>query len=223
MKKPRIVVFASGSKDGGGSGFENLVSHTRTSSGDLNAEIVGVISNHSEGGVRKRAQALGVSFLHFPGPWEAEAYKNIVTQFGAEWFALSGWLKPVRGLSPKHTFNIHPALLTLQDGAFGGKGMYGHHVHDAVAKALEAGEIDCSGITMHFVTDEYDRGPIFFEHIVELTKDMDAEKIGKAVNALEHKWQPRITNMVVHEEIAWDGGNPQSLKVPLDYQFLPKE
>ena len=75
---------------------------------------------------------------------------------------------------------------------------------------------------MHFVTDEMDRGPVFFEHRLPLKKGMSAEEIEKAVRQAEHEWQPQITNMVVHGEISWDGKDPASLKVPPTYQYLPR-
>ncbi|MDO8576530.1 MAG: formyltransferase family protein, partial [bacterium] len=71
-----------------------------------------------------------------------------------------------------------------------------------------------SGFTMHFVTDEMDRGPAFFEKRIPLKQGMTAEEIAKAVNKAEHEWQPKITNMVVHGEIRWDGKVPRSLVAP---------
>src|SRR5262249_35493889 len=151
------IVFASGTKDGGGSGFENLAK-----SDELDAEIIAVVSNHEHGGVRARAGKLGVPFIYFQGPFDAENYKKIVADTKAQWFALSGWLKKVEGLDPAKTFNIHPALLSLQNRRFGGPGLYGHYVHEQVKEGFDAGEIAESGVTMHFVTPEYDKGPIFF-------------------------------------------------------------
>ncbi len=216
MGKPRLIVFASGTKDGGGSGFENLVR-----SKDLDAEIVAVVSNHEHGGVRERADRLGVPFIHFNPSQHSNILKNvgvlyqsIVQKNGAEWVALSGWLRHVSGLDPTKTFNIHPALLSQLDHRFGGKGMYGHHIHEAVKAALDAGEITESGFTMHFVTDEMDRGPAFFEHRVPLRQGMTVEEIAKAVNLAEHEWQPKITNMVVHGEIKWDGKDSATLVTP---------
>lgn len=229
--KPRIIVFASGTKDGGGSGFENLVRASRNGlslasardnsllQSELDADIVAVVSNHEHGGVRERAERLGVPFIFFSPNSD---YRKIIEDSGAEWVALSGWLKHVKGLDPRKAFNIHPALLSQLDGRFGGPGMYGYRVHKAVKAALDAGEITESGFTMHFVTDEMDRGPVFFEYRVPLRKGMSADEIAKAVNVAEHEWQPRITNMVVHGQIAWDGKNPTSLKVPAGYQYLPR-
>ncbi|MEK9154282.1 MAG: formyltransferase family protein [Patescibacteria group bacterium] len=217
--KPKLIIFASGTATGGGSGFENLV--VATKSGVLDAEIVAVVSNHDHGGVRERAERLGVPFTYFAGPYDAEHYQKIVTDMRAEWIALSGWLKFVKGLDPRRTFNIHPALLSQLSGRFGGEGMWGHRVHEAVKIALDSGEITESGLTMHFVTDEYDRGPVFFEHRVPLQKSMSSEDIAKAVNKAEHDWQPKITNLVVHGEIRWNGINPETLVVPGSYSYLP--
>lgn len=219
MTQPKIVVFASGTKDAGGSGFENLVNHSR--GGELDADIVAVVSQHEHGGVRERADRLGISFIHFNSSPE-QGYREIMDSTDAEWAALSGWSKLVHGLDPQNTFNIHPALLSQLDGRFGGKGMYAHHIHDAVAAACISGEISESGFSMHFVTDEYDRGPVFFEKRIPIGKDMTPEDIQKTVQAVEHEWQPRITNMVVHGEISWDGKDPRSVQCPAEYESLPK-
>ncbi len=209
MTKPRLLIFASGTASSGGSGFENLIT-----SPDLDAQIVAVVSNHEHGGVRERAKRLGVPFVYFSGPFDADHYRKIVRDSGAEWVALSGWMKQVVGLEPARTFNIHPALLSFNRGRFGGQGMYGHHIHEAVKQALDAGEVVESGFSMHFVTQEMDRGPNFFERRVPLSSGMSADDIAKAVNVAEHEWQPKVTNMVVHGEIRWDGNDPTSLVVP---------
>ena len=223
MSKPKLIIFASGKRSGGGSGFENLAG-----SKELDADIVAVVSNNERGGVHERAMQLNLPFVYFNPPEHsyilknvrmscgsvAEAYREIVEKTGAEWIALSGWLKHVSRLDPAKTFNIHPALLSQFDGRFGGKGMYGSHIHEAVKKAFDAGEITETGFTMHFVTEEHDRGPAFFEKRVPLKHGMTAEEIGRAVNAAEHEWQPKITNMVVHGRIRWDGKDPESLVIP---------
>ena len=190
--KPKLIIFASGSKDGGGSGFENLVLHSRV--GELDADIVAVVSNHENGGVRKRADTLGIPSIYFPGPYDAENYSSILQKTAIAkdeiWVALSGWLKMVHGLDPAKTFNIHPAPLSFFGRRFGGDKMYGHNLHVAIADALAKGEISESGVSMHFVTEKYDEGPVFFEYRVPLQMGMSADDIQKLVNAAEHKWQP---------------------------------
>lgn len=223
MKK--IIVFASGTKDGGGSGFENLVNATK--SGILNAEILAVVSNHENGGVRERADRLGIKFIHFAArklpesdefidkegnkidPSEfstAENYQRLTKD--ADLVCLSGWLKLVTGLNPQKTINIHPGPLPR----FGGAGMYGHHVHEAVMEAYKRGEVKNSAVSMHFVTEKYDEGPLFFSQSVPILPGDTAETLAKRVNEAEHKWQPIITQKVLSGEIFWDGKNPKSLK-----------
>ena len=208
MSKPKLVVFASGTKDGGGSGFEQLVLNART--GILDAEIVAVISNHKNGGVRRLADRYQIWFHHFSWPPVGDldlAYRLVTRGYsvGENWVALSGWLKPVSGLDPTMTVNIHPGLTSR----FGGKGMWGHHVHEATIAAFQRGEITHSAVTMHFVTqggaDEYDRGPKFFEYSVAILPDDTAETLAARVNKVEHGWQSWVTNLVVSEQISWDG------------------
>ncbi len=202
MKK--IIVFASGTKDGGGSGFENLVNAAKN--GILDAEILAVVSNHEHGGVRERADRLGIKFIHFPEPRTAERYQEITK--GADLVCLSGWLKLVTGLDPRKTINVHPGPLPR----FGGAGMYGHRVHEAVMEAYKAGEVKNSAVSMHFVTPVYDEGPLFFSQSVPIFPDDTAETLAKRVNDTEHKWQPIITQKVLSGEINWDGKDPSSLK-----------
>ena len=200
-----LLVFASGDKEGGGSGFKKLVEAMKA--GVLRANIVGVVSNHAYGGVHRRAFDLEIPFFHFSGPWTVENYQHYVAETGANFVALSGWLKLVKGLPPDRTINIHPGPLPN----FGGPGMYGHHVHEAVLAAFKRGEITHSEVCMHFVTDKYDRGPVFFRRQVELFPDDTAESIASRVNKVEHEFQAIITNKVVTGQIRWDGKNPSSL------------
>lgn len=208
LKLPRLVVFASGTKDGGGSGVRELLRSNIT--GILQADIVAVVSNHPNGGVAEIAKKYGIGFHFFKGPWNSDEYRSIVQQYNAEWVALSGWLKLVSGLDPRHTFNIHPGPLPK----FGGTGMYGHYVHEAVIAAFKQGKIQNSAVSMHFVTEEYDEGPIFFQYPVLIEKDDTPETIATRVNKFEHAWQSYITNLVIHKKIYWDGKDSKSLYVP---------
>ncbi len=197
-RKVRVLVFASGDQKGGGSGFQELVEFSRTNPPVLNAEIVGVISNHPQGGVFKRADALHVSFEYWPGPFDAKGYRSFFEKYEADFVMCSGWLKFVRGLDPSKTVNIHPGPLPR----FGGPGMYGHHVHEAVMAAYHRGEITQSAVTMHFVDETaYDHGPILFQMPVLIRPDDDPETLAKRVNEKERAWQSYILNLVVHRHI----------------------
>lgn len=194
----RVLVFASGDEKGGGSGFQELVEFSRTSPPVLDAQIIGVISNHQHGGVRKRADALHIPFEYWRGPYRAEGYQVFVRRYRADFVMCSGWLKFVRGLDPAKTVNIHPGPLPR----FGGAGMYGHHVHEAVMAAYHRGEITQSAVTMHFVDETaYDHGPIIFQMPVLIRPEDDAESLAKRVNEKERAWQSHILSLVVHGHI----------------------
>ncbi len=206
MKKPRILVFNSGS----GSGFQELVENSKT--GVLNAEIVGLITNDEKYTCIQRAEKLGI-----PVTIMDNRYQEIMRYFQPDFVALSGWLKkvPMGIFNPKTTINIHPGPLP----DFGGPGMYGHHVHEAVIKAYKDGHVKNSEVCMHFVTDEYDKGPVFFRYPVLIRPDDTADTLGARVNKIEHGWQSFVTNLVVNGKIYWDGKNPESLLVP---EFMKK-
>ncbi|MFA6416920.1 MAG: formyltransferase family protein [Patescibacteria group bacterium] len=219
MKTPKILPFASGTKDGGGSGFENL--YHAIESGILRAEMVGVASNHLHGGVRERADRLKIPFYFMGSDPTADDYQRIAEDSQADFFPLSGLLKKVKGLdlntvfNSKTVFNIHPGLLPT----FGGFGMHGHHVHEAVFEAYQKKLLTCSGLTMHFVDEEFDHGPTFLELKIFLSGIQNPEQLGSLVNSYEHRYQPYITDLVVNGQISWDGQNPDSLIVPADYQI----
>ncbi|MDD5031829.1 MAG: formyltransferase family protein [Patescibacteria group bacterium] len=195
--RPKILVFASGTKNGGGSGFQELEEFTRTIPPVLDAEIVGVVSNHAEGGVRQKAEKLRIPSYHWPGPFTTGNYGRYVEISGADYVMLSGWLKLVHGLNPTRTINIHPGPLP----EFGGPGMYGHHVHEAVMRAYREGGITQSAVTMHFVDERYDHGPIIFQLPVLIRPDDTPETLAGRVNEKERAWQSYILNLVVSGHI----------------------
>lgn len=206
MQKPKLIVFASGSATGGGSGFEKLVENMRA--GILNADIVAVVSNHEHGGVRERADRLDIPFIYSPKGRTKDDYQRMLRETGAEYSTLSGWLGFVEGLDPAKTFNIHPAYLP---SPFGGTGFYGHHVHEAVLEAYKRGEVTHTGVSMHFVTPIYDNGAVFFRRKVAILPDDTPDTLAKRVNEMEHKWQSITTNKVVNGKISWDGKDPETL------------
>lgn len=203
----RILVLASGDSKGGGSGFQELVEQSRTVPAILRHQIVGVISNHDRGGVQKKANDLGIRFGYWNGAFTAHNYRAWKNQFEADYVMCSGWLKPVEGLDPSTTINIHPAPLNYVNPElhFGGKGIWGHHAHEAVMKAYHEGRITQSAVTMHFVTshatDGYDRGPIIFQIPVLIRPDDTADTLASRVNEKERAWQSKVLNHVVSGHI----------------------
>ena len=93
---------------------------------------------------------------------------------------------------PNRIVNIHPALLP----AYGGKGMYGHHIHQAVFINREPD----SGITIHFVNEAYDEGAVIFQKSTDISQEISPEAIAKKVLALEHRYFPRIIEKVLQEK-----------------------
>jgi phosphoribosylglycinamide formyltransferase-1 len=195
--KPSILVFASGTKTGGGSGFELMVKAARAEPPILNAWICAVVTNHFAGGVWQKAEALGVRAEYWAGPYLAGGYQNLVKYFNADYVMLSGWLKLVAGLDPARTINIHPGPLPR----FGGPNLYGHYVHEAVLAAYHRGEITHSAATMHFVDAKYDRGPVFFAMPVAIEPGDTPETLAAKVNRVEHEWQARVLNYVVQGQV----------------------
>jgi phosphoribosylglycinamide formyltransferase-1 len=205
---PRLLIFASGSQDGGGSGFAWLAWAARA--GRLRAEIVGAVSQHPDGGTRRIAAECAIPFLHFPAPWDEARYRLVVESTCAGWCALSGWTKRAVGLDPRTTFNIHPAPLPR----FGGQGMYGLQTHAAVLDSYRRGEILESELCMHFVTDTFDAGPVFFRQPVEIAPGDTPESLADRVRSAEHFWQATLTDLVVNGLVRWDGRDPASLVTP---------
>lgn len=192
LDRPRIAVFASGD----GSNFEALVAASRD--GRLVADIVGLVANRAEIGALERARRLQVPFAvvnskeHTAEAWD-QAVLLILRRWGAEWVALAGFLSligpQILNAYPDRIVNVHPALLPK----FGGPGMYGMRVHKAV---LAAGAKE-SGITIHLVNAEYDRGRILAQAKVAVAEMRDPEVLAAAVRALEHEHYPRVLNDLV--------------------------
>lgn len=228
--KHRILVFASGTVKSGGSGFEKLFEATQNRGLLYEAEIVAVVSNHEAGGVFEKAQRLGVQFEYFPGPWLSDLYRGFVGLYQPDLVALSGWLKPVYGLDPRTTINIHPGWLQPGDPHHnGGPGGYGHFVHEeAIRRYREDPEtFSHTAVSMHYVTeDEYDAGPVFFRLPIAIEPDNTAETLATRVNAAEHKYQSLVTHWLLKGIFKWDGDPTHPVVVPFWYQlqdYCPEE
>lgn len=238
-REPKLIIFATGGKgpDEGGSGMKKLIEASRD--GRLTVPIVGVVSNYAGGGVETKAREFGVPFVHFPKDARTpEGHEELAHRLGGDdyYVALSGclWLVPMKaspddaapGLDPRFVFNIHPALLSQRgpDGhpLYGGPGMYGHFVHEAIMADVRKGKpVRESGVTMHFATAEYDKGPTVFEWPVPILPHDTPETLARAVNHIEHRFQWYITELICTGQIVWDGNDPTSLRVPSGYLFLP--
>lgn len=189
-----IAIFASG----GGTNAENI---TRTFQGGSRVRVAVCVTNRKNAGVVARMEALGVPVLYFPNEVWAERPSEIVEALKAydiDLIALAGFLREVRpeilDAYPGRILNIHPSLLP----SFGGKGMYGHKVHEAV---IEAGEKH-SGATVHFATSEIDGGEVVMQGIVELAPGETPDSLADKVHEVEMELYPRAIAKVLSEQDA---------------------
>jgi len=176
-----VSIWASGN----GSNAENLITHF---SNHPHIRIDHVICNNPEAGVIERSKRLGIDCFVFPRKdfREGPAILNTLLDRKTDYIVLSGFLQmvPVEIIRrfPEAIINIHPALLP----GFGGKGMFGHHVHQAV---LASGNKE-SGITVHVVDEIYDHGKTILQKHCPVLPGDTPERLAERVHELEYKWFP---------------------------------
>ncbi len=177
----RIVLFASGS----GSNVENIAQYFE---GDDRVEIRGVLCNNPGAGVVDRCKRLRLPLYCFnrPAYAEGEGILALLQGLNPDLIVLAGFLwkipESIIAAFPDKIINIHPALLPK----FGGKGMYGMHVHQAV---INAGETE-SGITIHKVNEAYDQGSILLQKKTSIEAGDTPEALAKKIHALEYAHYP---------------------------------
>ena len=182
MKLKKIAILASGN----GTNAEKIITHFKDSE---KAEITVIASNKKEAYVLERARNHSIPFFSFNrAELEEGKVAERLLQLDINFIVLAGFLLKVPDhlieAFPDRIINIHPALLPK----FGGKGMYGSFVHQAVK---EKGELK-TGITIHFVNNHYDEGKIILQESVEIMPEDSPEDIAEKVHALEHKYYPKI-------------------------------
>lgn len=186
----RIAILASGS----GTNAENLIRYFRTSK---SGKVVLVLSNKPSAGVIGRAQSLGVETRVFNREqfYQSDEIASLLQEKEVDFLVLAGflWLVPSSLLEAfeGRVVNIHPALLPK----YGGKGMYGSHVHNAV---IENGESK-SGITIHHVNQKYDDGDVIFQASCPVEKDDTPESLASRIHSLEHSHFPVVLEKMLNE------------------------
>lgn len=183
-----IAILASGS----GSNAENIISYFK----DKNiCRVKVIISNKSDAYVHERAKRLGVKSVTFSKSDFESSGKvlDYLRSEGIDFVILAGFLLKVPHdiveAYPHRIVNIHPALLPK----FGGKGMYGDNVHEAVVAAGEAE----SGITIHYVNENYDEGNVIFQAKCSIAQDDTSEDVAAKVHQLEYDNFPRVIEEVL--------------------------
>jgi phosphoribosylglycinamide formyltransferase-1 len=183
-----IAIFASGM----GSNAQNLIDYFR---GHPVVKIGLIVCNKPDAGVLQVAYREGIPALIIEKEkfFRGNGYAEELQEAGTDFIVLAGflWKVPLRLIKafPNKIINIHPALLP----AYGGKGMYGHFVHQAV---IDAGEVE-TGITIHYVDDQYDHGPIIFQARCPVDNNDTAESVARKIHQLEYSNYPRIVEEVV--------------------------
>jgi phosphoribosylglycinamide formyltransferase-1 len=184
----RIAIFASGS----GSNAEKIADYF-VGSTDISIDLI--VSNNPKAGVIDRARRLHIPVLLFDRTtfYQTDRITQLLQQQGIDLIVLAGfmWLMPAGLVQafPDRIVNIHPALLPK----FGGKGMYGHFVHEAVVAAQETE----SGITIHLVNEHYDEGAPIFQAHCPVTPTDTPDDVARKVQALEHDHYPRVVAEVL--------------------------
>lgn len=186
----RIAIFASGT----GSNARRIMEHFRDSDA---VQVRLVVSNNPDAGVLHIAREMGVEtmVIRRDAFYHSEAILATLQDLHIEFIVLAGflWLVPAYLVQafPRAIVNIHPALLPK----FGGKGMYGAHVHEAVK---QAGETE-TGITIHYVDERYDEGQIIFQARCPVSPEDTAEDIARHVLTLEHRHFPVVIEQLLME------------------------
>ena len=176
---PRLAIFASGN----GSNAQRIIEYFQ---GHPSITIDLILCNKPDAYVLTRAKILGVPAVVFSRAdfYETSRIPNLLEAKKIDFLILAGflWLIPRNILSayPGRIINIHPALLPK----YGGKGMYGMKVHEAV---IAAGETE-SGITIHYVDECYDEGKIIFQARCEVTREDTPESLAEKVHQLEYRY-----------------------------------
>ena len=176
----KIIILASG----GGTNAENIIQYFQK---QPSISVHSVLCNKKDAGVFQRAQALNTPCLWFDAS-SPTFLVDYCQSHSPDLIVLAGYLRkiPAELIAnyANRIINIHPALLPK----YGGKGMYGMHVHTAVKQANEAE----SGITIHYVTENYDEGGVIFQTSVALLPQDTPPQIAAKVQSLEYKHFPLI-------------------------------
>ena len=179
----KIVIFASGK----GSNAKNIIKYFSLRE---DVEVVHVLSNNKSAKALQMAHRYDVGALYFDRAalYESNEVYNILKDVNPDLIVLAGflWLLPQKILDrfPNKIINIHPALLPK----YGGKGMYGDRVHQAVVKNKESK----TGISIHYVNEKYDEGEIIAQFHADVSPGDSPKEVAEKVHALEKKHFPKV-------------------------------
>jgi phosphoribosylglycinamide formyltransferase-1 len=187
-KMKKIAIFASGS----GTNAENIAKFFSDSS---IAEVCALLTNNPKAGALGRMERLGVPAFTFTNREFADGTAILakLSEFDVDLIVLAGFMNmisaPLLAAFPQRIVNIHPALLPL----YGGKGMYGQHVHEAVVAHHETE----TGITIHYINERYDEGEIIFQARCPVLPDDTPDEVAAKVHLLEYRYYPEVIEKVL--------------------------
>lgn len=196
MSRARIAVLASG----GGTNLQAILEHFDHLGSRRSGDVVLVASDRAAAGALDRARARDIATALLPSPSRASAspLDVLLDEHAVDLIVLAGFLRLVPPAVVRRfegrVVNVHPALLP----AFGGPGMYGLRVHEAVL----ASGATVSGATVHAVTEEYDRGAIIAQWPVPVLRGDDARALAERVLRVEHVLYPRVVDALAAGRIA---------------------
>jgi phosphoribosylglycinamide formyltransferase-1 len=186
----RIVIFASGS----GTNAENIATYFAN---NPLIKVTLILSNKKDAKVLARAENLGIRNSAFTKEalYDTNEILELLLKEKPDLIVLAGFLLkfPINILNhfPNKVINLHPALLPK----YGGKGMYGNKVHQAVIKNKEQE----SGITIHYVNENYDEGAFIFQKTTPLSPNETPESLAKKIHQLEYEYLPRVIEELLAE------------------------
>ncbi len=188
MTPKRIILFASGS----GSNVENIVRYFQNNPG---VTVAAVLTNKKDAPVLERCKKLNVSALYFNyhAFFKSDCVLDFLKSQRPDLIILAGflWKIPLNIIAyfPEKIINIHPALLPK----YGGKGMYGAYVH----KAVKENEDPETGITIHYVNENYDEGAVIRQEKTPIGPPDSAETIAQKVQTLEYQYYPKVIEQLL--------------------------
>ena len=191
----RIVIFASGS----GSNAQRIAEYF--SATDV-ARVVALFSNRKDAYVLQRACNMNIPAVVFDRAdfYESDKIVNQLRELNPDLIVLAGFLwkipEKIIDAFPDGIVNIHPALLP----DYGGKGMYGTHVHRAVIENREKQ----SGISIHYINENYDEGAMIFQATCDVNDNDTPDTLAEKIHALEHEHFPRIIEQVLLRNLQGD-------------------
>ena len=183
-----IAIFASGS----GTNAENIA---RYFSNSETIKVAVVLSNNKNAGVHARMEKFNIPSVSFTREEfiEGTAVLAKLAEYGTDLIVLAGFMNKISDILlkayPNKIINIHPALLPKH----GGKGMYGMHVHEAV---VASGEKE-SGITIHYINENYDEGAVIFQAACPVLSTDTPEEVANKVHALEYAHYPHVIEEIL--------------------------